>query len=183
MAEGLRRVGGTPEDNPGRANLFERDGVRILMDYAHNPHGLKALFDIARTLPAERRLLLIGQAGDRDDAAIRDLAREAWTFQPDRVVIKEMPEMLRGRPAGEIPTLMADELLRLGAPPESVTKAGSELEAVREALAWSRPGDLLVLLVHAQRGEALEAVRGGSPTPPPEPLPGSGPQGAGTAEA
>ena len=159
MAEGLRRVGGTPEDNPGRANLFERDGVRILVDYAHNPHGLTALLDIARSLPAERRLILIGQAGDRDDEAIRDLARAAWAFQPDHAVVKELPEMLRGRRPGEVPALLADELLRLGAPKASVTRADSELKGVEQALAWARPGDLLVLLVHTQREAVLEKIQ------------------------
>ncbi|HEV2855280.1 MAG TPA: Mur ligase family protein [Thermoanaerobaculia bacterium] len=158
MAEGLRRVGGTPEDNPGRANLFERDGARILIDYAHNPHGVLALLNIARSLPAERRLMVIGQAGDRDDEAVRDLARAAWTFRPDHVIVKELPEMLRGRKPGEVPAILEDELLRLGAPPESVTRTDSELEAVREALGWARPGDLLVLLVHTQRDEVLRLL-------------------------
>lgn len=158
MAEGLRRVGGTPEDNPGRANLFVRDGARILIDYAHNPHGLLALLDIARSLPAERRLMVIGQAGDRDDEAVRELARAAWTFRPDRVIVKELPEMLRGRQPGEVPAILVDELLRLGAPPESVTRTDSELEAVREALGRARPGDLLVLLVHTQRDEVLRLL-------------------------
>jgi len=39
--------------------------------------------------------------------------------------------------------------------PESVTRTDSELEAVREALSWARPGDLLVLLVHTQRDEVM----------------------------
>jgi cyanophycin synthetase len=161
MQEGLRRVGGTPEDNPGRANLFEREGVRILVDYAHNPHGMAALLDLARSLPAGRRLILIGQAGDRDDEAIRELARAAWAFQPDHVVVKELPEMLRGRGPGEVPAILVDELLRFGAPDESMTRADSELEGVNEALAWARPGDLLVLLVHTQRDAVLERIRAG----------------------
>ena len=35
--------GHEPEDNPGRAKLFDWDGVRVLLDYAHNPHGMSAL--------------------------------------------------------------------------------------------------------------------------------------------
>ncbi|HEX9941155.1 MAG TPA: Mur ligase family protein [Thermoanaerobaculia bacterium] len=159
MAAGLRRIGHHPEDNPGRANLFERNGVSILLDYAHNPHGLAALLDVARSLPAERRLLVIGQAGDRDEEAIRDLARAAWPFQADHYVIKELPEMLRGRRPGEVPAIVEDELLRLGMPPEGLEQADSELEAVEKALAWARPGDLLVLLVHTQREEVLDLIR------------------------
>lgn len=161
MAAGLRGVGTNPEDNPGRANLFEREGVRILFDYAHNPHGLTALLDLARSLPAERRLITIGQAGDRDDEALRDLARTAWSFQPDRVIVKEMESLLRGRQPGEVPEILEEELRRLGAPSESLQRAGSDLEATRMALEWARPGDLLVLLVHTQRDEALELMRPG----------------------
>ena len=159
MATGLRRVGNSPEDNPGRANLFERDGVRVLLDYAHNPHGLTALLDIARTFPAERRLLVLGQAGDRDDEALRDFVRAALPFQPDRIVVKELPEMLRGRQPGEVPAILEDELRRLGIPPERIERAGSELEGVQKALAEARPGDLVVLLVHTQREEVLGVIR------------------------
>jgi cyanophycin synthetase len=159
MAEGLRGVGANPEDNLGRANLFERSGARILVDYAHNPHGLTALLDLARTLPAQRRLIVIGQAGDRDDAALRELAGIAWSFQPHLVIVKEMESLLRGRQAGEVPEILEDELRRLGAGPENLQRAGSDPEAARMALEWARPGDLLVLLVHTKRDEVLEMVR------------------------
>ncbi len=111
MVHGLTGVRGTPEDNPGRLNLMDLGGgVRVLLDYAHNPHGLEAFLAVARSLPARRRLILLGQAGDRSDEAIRDLARITWTLQPDRVVIKELPEMLRGRMAGDVPAILDDEL-------------------------------------------------------------------------
>ncbi len=178
MATGLRRVGNDPEANPGRANLFERDGVRVLLDYAHNPHGLAALLDIARTFPAERRLLVIGQAGDRDDEALRDFARAALPFQPDRIVVKELPEMLRGRQPGEVPAILEDELRRLGVPAERIERADSELEGVEMALAEARPGDLVVLLVHTQREEVMGVMRAWMEartlTPGPSPDPGEG---------
>lgn len=155
LLRGLRQVHGTPQDNPGRGNLLELDGVKILLDYAHNPHGIAAVLGIAANLPARRRLLLIGQAGDRDDAGIRALARAAWRLSPDRVVIKELPEMLRGRAAGEVPAILEDELRRLGAGDDAIARANTEIEGVRQALAWARPGDLLLLLVHSQRDAVL----------------------------
>lgn len=164
MAKGLRRFGTRPEDNPGRANVFERDGVRVLVDYAHNPHGLAALLEVVQSLPAERRLLLLGHAGDRDEEAIRGLARAALPFEPDRILLKEMPEMLRGRRPGEVPAILEDELRRQGFPAGRIEHAGSELEGVRKALAEARPGDLLILLVHTQREEVLEAVQAHGPT-------------------
>lgn len=155
MAAGLRRFRPSPESNPGRANLLELGGIRVLVDYAHNPHGLAAVLDLAAALPAARRLLVLGQAGDRDDAAIRALARTAWASRPDHVILKELPTMLRGRRLGEVPALLADELQRLGAPAERLSHAGDDLEAAHQALAWARPGDLLVLLTHTRRDDVL----------------------------
>ena len=158
IARGLASFDGSAKRNPGRANLLDVGGVRVLLDYAHNPHGMRALVALARALPAERRLLLIGQAGDRDDGAIRELVRAAWALAPDRVVIKEMAAHLRGREPGAIPALIEDELRGAGAESAAIVHAASEVEGVRAALDWARPGDLLVLTVHAERGSVLELL-------------------------
>jgi cyanophycin synthetase len=158
IGKALGEFEGTTQDNPGRLNRWELGGVTIIVDFAHNPHGLTALLEMAKALPARRRLVLLGQAGDRDDQAIRELARIAWRIRPDRVIAKEMEEYRRGRPIGEIPGLIEDELLRLGADPGSIQQAPSELEAIHLALQWAEPGDLLVLTVHGQRGEVLELL-------------------------
>jgi cyanophycin synthetase len=155
VLRGLRHVRGTPEDNPGRGNLIELGGVKVLVDYAHNPHGIAAVAGIAGNLPARRRLVLLGQAGDRDDASLRDLAHAAWRLNPDRIVIKELPEMLRGREPGAVPAILEAELRRLGAGDERIGHATNEMDAVRQALAWAHKGDLVLLLVHSQRDEAL----------------------------
>ncbi len=151
IAEGLRRL----TNNLGRAVSMELGGVNVLLDYAHNPHGMAAIVEVARQLQGRRRLLVLGQAGDRDEQAIRELAQAAWPLRPDRIVVKELPEMLRGRNPGEVPAMLRVELLRLGAAPESITIASTELEGIREALTWAQPGDLLVLLAHTQRTEVL----------------------------
>jgi UDP-N-acetylmuramyl tripeptide synthase len=155
IATTLRRFGSDLEDNPGRANLVELGGVRILLDFAHNPHGMAALVGVARTILAQRRLLLVGQAGDRGDEAIRALARAAWLLKPDRVVVKDMETYLRGRTPGEVPGLLADEFLQLGLPSGALSRVGPEIEGVRAALEWARAGDLLVLAVHENRRAVL----------------------------
>lgn len=151
----LRRFAGTAAENPGRLNFFSLGGVTAVADFAHNPHGLRALVTLARSLPSSRRLVLLGQAGDRDDQAIRELAQGAWTLPPDRVILKEMPKYLRGRAPGEITGLLKEELLRLGASAGAIEVSDSEFEAVRAALRWAAPGDLLVLPVHAERERVL----------------------------
>jgi UDP-N-acetylmuramyl tripeptide synthase len=158
----LRRFGRDPADNPGRANVYDLGGIRVVVDYAHNPHGMAALAATLDRLPAARRLVMIGQAGDRDDQAIRELARAALALRPDRVVVKEMDAYLRGRAPGEVPGLMADELRRAGLPDTAISTPGTEIPAVREALGWARPGDLLVLTLHQERrrvASMLDALR------------------------
>ncbi len=158
----LATFGQRNSDNPGRASLFDVNGVRVLLDYAHNPHGMQALSAIARAQPGGRRGLVVGQAGNRDEESIRGLARSAWPIGLDHVVVKEMEAYRRGRPIGEIPGILADEFRRLGLPEDAITHAESEVDAVRKALDWARPGDLLVLTVHSNRAEVLEllAARG-----------------------
>jgi len=155
MVAGLRGFRSSPSDNPGRLNLFEFGGVKAVVDFAHNPHGLEALFDMAGAMPAERRLVVIGHAGDRDDEAIAEVARTAWAARPDRILVKEQSQHLRGREPGDVVRLLVDALREAGAPEEAYGVAGDELEAVRQALEWARPGDLLLLLILAEREAVL----------------------------
>jgi UDP-N-acetylmuramyl tripeptide synthase len=175
MAEALRGFGADEADNPGRGVFREIGGVRVLVDFAHNPHGVAAIAALVAAIPADRRLVLLGQAGDRTDAEIRALAAAVWAMRPDRIVVKEMESYLRGRRKGEIPALLEAELARLEAPPAIVAEAGSETEAVRAAFAWARPGDLLVLLSHAARARTLAFLDRLTATGwrPGEPLPGN----------
>ncbi len=159
MADGLRGFLGTPEENPGRGNLFQLGGVTAIIDFAHNAHGFRSLFDMATAMPASRRLVLLGQAGDRTDSSILEQVAITWKAHPDRIIIKEMEVYLRGRQKGEIPTMIEAELRRLGAGDDVISRADCEMEAVREALEWSRPGDLLLLLVYAERKETFDLLR------------------------
>jgi len=146
IATGLRNT--RRADHPGRLNVFEFDGVKAIVDFAHNPHGMQALFDLGRNLDAKRRLVLIGQAGDRSDQAISELADVAWALQPDRIIIKEMERYARGRDKGEVSGLLRHRFLELGAPAKVLGYQEHELEGVREAVEWSQSGDVLILLIH-----------------------------------
>src|SRR5690606_9586969 len=133
---GLRSFQSDPADNPGRGNYFDIAGTRVLVDFAHNEHGIAAIAETVRALPAERRLVMLGHAGDRTDAEIRALARPAWSVAPEHVIITELPEHLRGRAPGEVPALIDDEISRLGAGPEHVTHAPDPATGARLALDW-----------------------------------------------
>jgi UDP-N-acetylmuramyl tripeptide synthase len=152
----LARFGRDPADNPGRLSHFRLHGADMLLDYAHNPTGLTGLLAVARSMRPTRLLLLLGQAGNRQDDALAELAAAAWSAKPDRIILKELEGYRRGRESGEVPALLQHELLRLGAPPERLVTVLDEVDAVEAALAWAESGDLLVLPVHGL--EAREQV-------------------------
>lgn len=155
MRAGLMAFASDPASNPGRANRWSLGGATAIVDFAHNPHGLEALAQMAGAIAARRRAIVIGQAGDRSDEDIRDFARAAWAMSPDRVFVKEMAVYLRGREPGVVPALLEAEFHRLGATAAQVERHPSEMAAVRAALAWSAPGDLLLLMAHAERDEVI----------------------------
>ena len=143
------------EDNPGRCNLYDVSGVSVLVDFAHNPHAMQALFDMAAALPAKRRLLAFGQAGDRPDSLIQELAREAWSIGLDRILVSELEDYHRGRNHGEVYQLISEELLKQGAQADQIRHFEKEIEALEAALSWARPGDLIIMLALAE-GVAIQ---------------------------
>ncbi len=144
IVAGLKTL--SQDANPGRSNLFEVAGAKVLLDFAHNPHAMRALFSVARSLPAKRRLLVFGQAGDRPDAQIRQLASEAWSIGLDAAIVSELAHYHRGRNHGEVYTIIADELRNCGAAVEQILYCEEERESLVAALEWAQPGDLIIML-------------------------------------
>ena len=166
IAAVLAHFGASLTDNFGRLMRFERAGVRILVDYAHNPEGLRGLLKVAEHLRAGhgRLGLLLGHAGNRQDAELETLAATAAEFQPALIVVKENEAHLRGRAPGEVPRLINAALLRAGVARSALQMRMSELEAVHAALAWAQPGDVLALPVHAPAARAAVVALLQAPT-------------------
>ena len=158
IAAVFARFGADPADNAGRLMRYELGGLNLIVDFAHNPAALAGLADFAQHLRAGGRLaLLLGQAGNREDADIDRLAAVAASTRPDLVVVKELTGYLRGRDSGEVPALLRQALARAGVAEGTIADALDEDHAVRLALAWARAGDVLVLPLHSRegRGHAL----------------------------
>ncbi|HPW54958.1 MAG: hypothetical protein KA072_08035 [Thermoanaerobaculaceae bacterium] len=163
IAAGLRSFQPTLEDNPARTNLIDHRGVRIFLDYAHNPDGLQQTMALLRRLARGRILVSLGLPGDRDDEQIRASARTLLTARPDRVIVRELESrFLRGRQPGEVPTLIRQALLEAGLGAEGIADAASEPQALALALQWAVPGDLVAVLPHVEREAVRAWLAGGS---------------------
>ncbi len=178
IRQGLRTFTTSIFQAPGRLNLVEVNGLKILIDYAHNAHGLEAVGEFvervtsaAPTGPAapgavswsaNLRVGVIATPGDRRYEDMRELGRVAARYFDD-VVIRE-DERTRGRKRGETAALIMEgvqEAMRAGARAGSAEIVIEEREAVRRALDRSRPGDLVVVCVDHARDvlQELESRR------------------------
>jgi UDP-N-acetylmuramyl tripeptide synthase len=158
VREGLTNFGRSPDDNPGRAELYIIGGVRVFMDFGHNAHGVRAVRTIWRRLltavPDSRLLVCLGQAGDRSDRDLAELMHEVIVAGPTRVQLRPLPGYERGRTPGEAAAVLRQAALALGMAPENVVEVADELASLEAAMLWARPGDVIVHLVHIERDAA-----------------------------
>ncbi|MGH2416963.1 MAG: Mur ligase family protein, partial [Candidatus Limnocylindria bacterium] len=159
IRQGLRTFSTSYFMAPGRLNMFELDGYRVLVDYAHNPPAVRALGDFVdrlaepspggrRGLVSGRRIGVVATAGDRRDEDIVELGQVAARYF-DTLVVREDANP-RGRPRGETAGLIergVREAMASGARCTSVEVMTNELEATRQALDMGREGDLIVVCV------------------------------------
>ena len=136
------------------------DGVSVLVDFAHNPAAMQALFDMAKAIPAKRRVLSFGQAGDRTDDLIRQLARNAWAIGLDKIIVSELEVYWRGREYGDVFALIKDELLRCGATEDQILHFMTEDESLDAALEWAQEGDLVIMLALGGSTPIIEKLTG-----------------------
>ena len=156
IREGLTSM--SQNENPGRCNVYSISDFKVLVDFAHNPHAMQALFDMAQALPAKRRVLAFAQAGDRTDRSIRELAQSAWSIGLDAVVVSELEAYARGRSQGEVFGIIRDELIKCGAREDQIEHHMDETESLDAALDWAQPGDLVIMLALSARDEIQQKL-------------------------
>ena len=130
---------------PGRINQLRVRGIDILIDFAHNPAGYRALAGLVARLPAERKIATISACGDRRDIDIQQMGRIAAEMFTE-IVIRETPRYRRGRTVGTIADLLQGAILDAGFPAEHVRVANDEPHAVRQVLEAAHGGDLVVII-------------------------------------
>ncbi len=159
IAAGLAAFGSTIHDNPGRANVLQLNGATILVDFAHNPDGVRQVAALVDAWPSTRRTLLVGQAGDRTDALMHALVQATLAFRPDRVVLKDTDHYLRGREKSEIPLVLRHFYREEGVPDSAIVLTPDEPTGIAETLRDAQPGHLLILLIHDDFPASIAQLR------------------------
>lgn len=167
IASGLRSFASDLANNPGRFNVFEVAGTKLIVDYAHNAPALRCALLAARSFctDAGRLISVVASPGDRRDEDIKSLGKVAGELS-DYVVIKEDSD-LRGRQPLETASLIRQGVLRSISSPDRCIVEPKEEDAVHKAIAISRPGDV-VIVFYEKLEPLMEVLRQWLPSMPKE---------------
>lgn len=132
----------SPVLTPGRMNMFRFKKFEVLLDYAHNPSGMKAIGDFISKVEAYPKVGIIAGTGDRRDEDMIELgAASAAIF--DEIIIRQDPE-LRGRTADEIAKLLMKGIKKIDKS-KKVRLIENEYEAIKLAIDEAKTGTFIVV--------------------------------------
>ena len=127
---------------PGRLNLFHFENFKVLLDYAHNPAGMRALKEFTDTIECSKKVGIIAGVGDRrveDNNEMGSLAAEMF----DEIIIRQ-DKRLRGKTEAELIKMLNDGI-QMKDPNKKTTIIPSEKEAITYAVNHAEKDSLIVL--------------------------------------
>lgn len=142
------------EMNPGRMNIFEVSGKRVIVDYAHNPDAVRALGELVSHIPAKRKIIVFAGVGNRKDKSLKKCGKEISRWFDD-IIITENTKVLRGRPIGQMSSIIADSVRNEGKEP--IIKNDIK-EAIPFAVSKASKDDLVILADLDLESEDIEEI-------------------------
>jgi cyanophycin synthetase len=145
----------SPAQTPGRMNMFRFRNFDLMLDYAHNPAGFKAVGDFLENVEATEKVGIIAGVGDRRDEDIFELGQlSAKMF--DKIIIRQ-DKNLRGRSEENLIELMKQGIASID-PNLEVIVIPKESEAIRFAVDNAKKGSYIVICSDVVP-DALELVK------------------------
>jgi len=141
---------------PGRMNIFNFRKFTVLIDFAHNPSGYRAVEEYLQNVEATQKIGIIAGVGDRRDEDIRECAEIAGRMF-DHIIIRQ-EKHLRGRTDENINGLILEGIARSG---RNVTHEiiAKETDAIKHAIDNAQEGSYITALSDVV-ANAIEIVQG-----------------------
>jgi cyanophycin synthetase len=132
----------SPSQTPGRLNMFEFKEFNILLDYAHNAAGFRALQKFVEKMEGSPKVGIIAGIGDRREEDNNDIGRIAAEMF-DEIIIRQ-DKNLRGKTEQQIIDMILAGIKEVD-PNKKVTVIPSEHEALTFAITNATKGSLIVI--------------------------------------
>lgn len=139
---GLQNFELNSKENAGRFNIYDYNGIRVILDYGHNIEGYKKVLKAVREITLGKVIGVIGIPGDRKDNVAKDVGKISGELL-DYVIIKEDKDT-RGRTKGEIAELIKSGVLNTKSE-KDISVVLDEVEALKEALLTAKVGDTVIV--------------------------------------
>lgn len=145
----------SPAQTPGRMNMFQFRNFNVMLDYAHNAHGMAAIGRFVEKWDAADKVGIIAGVGDRRDEDTISLAEEAAKVF-DEIIIRQ-DKNLRGRSDKEIIDLLTKGIRNIK-PEMTVHVIPKESEAIEFAIKNAKKNAFITIISDVVP-DALEQVR------------------------
>lgn len=132
----------SPAQTPGRLNLFQFKDFQVLLDYAHNPSGMRALQKFIENIDASIKVGIIAGVGDRREEDTNEIGSIAADMF-DEIIIRQ-DKNLRGRTECELINML-DAGIKMRDPNKKITIIPNEKEAATFAIKNAKKDSLIVI--------------------------------------
>jgi cyanophycin synthetase len=132
----------SPAQTPGRLNMFNFENFQVMLDYAHNPAGMRALQKLIEKMDGHPKVGMIAGIGDRREEDNNEIGRVAAEMF-DEIIIRQ-DKNLRGKTEQELIDMIHAGIMSVD-PLKKVTIIPSEKEAITYAIKNAQRGSLIVL--------------------------------------
>jgi cyanophycin synthetase len=133
----------SPAQTPGRMNMFQFKNFSVLIDYAHNAHGMRAIGKYLDKVDAKPKVGIVAGVGDRRDDDTIQLGEEAAKVF-DEIIIRQ-DRNLRGREDDEIIKLITKGIKNID-PNKKITILKKESEAIDYAVKNAVKGSFITII-------------------------------------
>jgi cyanophycin synthetase len=129
--------------NNGRFNVYNYSNRKVILDYAHNIEGYKAVIFSLKKIKGKSNLIgVIGIPGDRKNDIAYEIG-EICANNLDKIVIKEDKDK-RGRKSGEIAELLEKSILQSNKNAD-LRICLDEVQALKYAIEISNKDDIIIV--------------------------------------
>lgn len=145
----------SPAMTPGRMNMFRFKSFNVMLDYAHNTHGIKAIGKFVATMESPRKVGIVAAVGDRRDEDIIAVGEESAKIF-DEIIIRQ-DKNLRGRTEDEMIELITQGIHKVD-PNKMITVFRKEADAIDHAITTATK-DAFIVVISDVVPDALEQVK------------------------
>ncbi|MEX0608818.1 MAG: cyanophycin synthetase [Balneolaceae bacterium] len=130
------------EQSPGRLNIIEMNGFKVMIDYGHNVGAIKATGEMLPKLSSGKKIRTADGTGNRRSVDIVEFGESIARYYDYVFVTDTHP---KHRKVGETSSLVEEGLKKGGLKTEQFETIIDDREATLKALEMAKKGDIVVL--------------------------------------